>query len=96
MPLRYQPGDRVIVRSDLQVRKRYCMDDDFDNWMYANEDMRQYSGEVVTIAGPHVCDRNVYAVEESPWKWTDEMFDGYADEEILSAPDIDYDSFDWN
>jgi len=97
MPLLYQPGDRVIVRSDLRNNERYHMDGDPHIWMYTNEEMRRLAGEVVTIKGRHNCNEDIYSVEGSPWGWTDEMFVGYADEEeILPVPDNDYYSFDWN
>ena len=71
--LKYNVGDRVIVRKDL----RY--DETYGEWN-VTQDMAELAGKEVTIEavdddpfyGQH------YKVDKSIWGWTDEMFSGFA------------------
>ena len=71
--LKYKIGDRVKVRSDLELYKTYSMENNpFTNTVTA--DMLKWQGKVVTIR--HVGDQ--YALEEIGYSWTDDMFEGLA------------------
>ncbi len=76
---RYQPGDQVVVRRDLTVRKRYYMEDRTVSDI-ANSQMIVLRGQTVTIA--MIGSENKYAIKEDGWIWTDEMFEGLADSPI--------------
>lgn len=72
--MRYKTGDKVRVRSDLQISRRY------GSYMFASG-MDDYKGSVVTISKAH---QNLYfyCIEEDGgrWIWADEMFEGLAEE----------------
>lgn len=72
--MRYKAGDKVRVRSDLQISRRYGI------YMFASG-MDDYKGGVVTISKAH---QNLYfyRIEEDGgrWIWADEMFEGLAEE----------------
>jgi hypothetical protein len=76
---KYKVGDRVIVRKDLNVIKRYRMEDS-DFLEFVAHPMLNFRGQVVTIK--KVRDYG-YAIEEDNayYNWTDEMFEGLAKEE---------------
>ena len=72
---KYKVGDRVRVRSDLELGAWYGM-------AYANEEMHKLSGEVLNIVevvegGKYFCEKTGNHIY-----WTDEMFSGLADEPI--------------
>ena len=70
---RYNIGDRVVVRIDLEANVEY------DGWN-ATDDMAALAGEEVTIESidnDSFYGKN-YKVDKSPWGWTDEMFSGLA------------------
>lgn len=69
----YKPGDKVRVRRDLCVGKRY------DGIVLVPE-MKRYSGEIVTIEKvihSTLFSYHAYLIEESlfTYLWTDEMFE---------------------
>ena len=71
---RLQPGDQVVVRSDLgEGRNRYAMLHNPDYVLCAVRDMMNLRGKIVTI-------RNVYSdyikIQDDIWNWMDEMFEG--------------------
>lgn len=74
---KYKPGDRVVVRSDLERRKYYMEHDKsvsdksvFDSVVGS---MLYFSGKTVTIK--HIV-YGKYVIEELPgFYWTDEMFE---------------------
>lgn len=72
--MKYKVGDKVRVRSDLQISRRY------GTYMFASG-MDDYKGSVVTISKAH---QNLYfyCIEEDRgrWIWEDEMFEGLAEE----------------
>lgn len=72
--MRYKLGDKVRVRSDLQISRRY------GTYMFASG-MDDYKGSAVTISKAH---QNLYfyCIEEDGgrWIWADEMFEGLAEE----------------
>lgn len=61
----FKVGDKVKVRTDLKVDKKYGED-------WAVYEMAEWAGKVVTIA----CIKdNGYKIMEDSWNWTDEMFE---------------------
>lgn len=72
--MKYKVGDKVRVRSDFQISRRY------GTYMFASG-MDDYKGSVVTISKAH---QNLYfyCIEEDGgrWIWADEMFEGLAEE----------------
>lgn len=69
--MKYKVGDKVRVRSDLELGKKY-------GHMIFTHNMKTLRGKVVTIEEERGLS---YMVEEhnKPW-WTDEMFEGLAEE----------------
>lgn len=72
--MKYKVGDKVKVRSDLEKNKGY------GGW-YASESMVKMRGGIVTIRG---VGSSAYELEENDLMWTDEMFEGLADEELTA------------
>ena len=74
---KYNVGDKVLVRSDLEEGKKYGDEVVIYNMLY-------FKGKIVTIE--HVDYPNHYRIKEDPdqWHWTDEMFSGNESEEIKS------------
>lgn len=73
--MKYKIGDRVRVRNDLQIGKRYPMENGGSDTFI--EEMAHFRGKVVTI-----CDcGNKYRIKEDEdgWYWTDGMFVGLAE-----------------
>ena len=75
--MKYQVGDKVLVRPDLEENKKYGDE-------VVMSDMLFFRGKIVTIE--HVDHPNCYRIKEDPdqWHWTDEMFSGNESEEIKS------------
>ena len=75
--MKYQVGDKVLVRSDLEEGKIYGDE-------VVMSDMLFFRGKIVTIE--HVDHPCCYRIKEDPnqWHWTDEMFDEKESEEIKS------------
>ena len=75
---RYKPGDKVVVRCDLNIRKRY------GNIAVADE-MIKMGGRTLTIINVYRPRNEIeagyegyYNVKETSWCWTDEMFEEYS------------------
>lgn len=69
--MKYKVGDKVRVRKDLKQGEKYAA-------MYFTEEMRDARGSVLTIESLTPCS---YTVKETyPPYWTDEMFEGLAEE----------------
>lgn len=80
MNCRYQKGDKVIVRPDLDVLKTYRMASGPKKGMiyyYVVDSMTEQSGKTFTIKDVDE-DGKGYRLEEYPYSWTDEMFSGLA------------------
>jgi hypothetical protein len=77
---KYKKGDKVLVRSDLIVGNRY------PDMTFVN-DMAAFMGKVVTII--HIEHNRWYGIDgyPHPW-WTDEMFEGLAEETPTPAAPI--------
>lgn len=80
--MKYKVGDKVRVRSDLQISRRY------GTYMFASG-MDDYKGSVVTISKAH---QNLYfyCIDEDGgrWIWADEMFEGLAEDELTAEEAI--------
>lgn len=84
--MRYQVGDRVLVRADLEPSPRiYCMQDDPSSANTVVSEMMQFAGTIVTI---DYCGLQYQIKEVGVWGWTDEMFEGLADECAINAIDV--------
>lgn len=68
----YKPGDKVCVRSDLDVGVEYCMASRIRG-VFAVPPMLKYAGCLVTIR--RFNHTGCYYIEEDDgfWNWTDEM-----------------------
>ena len=71
--LKYNVGDRVIVRKELNQNETY------GGWN-ATYDMVELAGEEVTIESTDSDELfgGYYRIDKSVWGWTDEMFSGFA------------------
>ena len=65
--MRYQVGDRVIVREDLAPHTQYHMENSI-NADTVVEDMFDFLGKVVTIED---VSETCYAIKENEWNWTE-------------------------
>lgn len=74
--MKYKVGDKVRVRSDLQINGSYGA------YTLVSE-MSDYKGSVVAISEVYL---TCYCIEEDKgiWKWTDEMFEGLAEDELTA------------
>ena len=86
--MRYQVGDRVVVRHDLKEGKRYYMDDG-DSCDVATSEMVELAGQTVTIRERP---GGKYYIKGCGWYWTDDMFEGLESEQ---AP-LEMDSAAWS
>ena len=75
-------GDRVVVRSDLEVHARYSMRDENGLFMAstkigATSGMCRLRGKTVTI--DRVCGNGYYYIKQdnNTWIWSDGMFEEY-------------------
>lgn len=76
--IKYKPGDKILVRSDLKQDEYYSMRN--GQILIVNGDMyRNYAGRVLTIK--RCTAYAYYNVEENIWCWTDDMFVGVIGEE---------------
>lgn len=76
--MKYKAGDRVKVRSDLEVDKKYGED-------YFIDEMYEYKSKTLTISKVGKC---CYNVKENHFYWTDEMFESkdYTYEDLKKSP----------
>jgi hypothetical protein len=74
--MKYKVGDKVRVRSDLQINGSYGA------YTFVSE-MSDYKGSVVAISEVYL---TCYCIEEDKgiWKWTDEMFEGLVEDELTA------------
>lgn len=72
--MKYKVGDKVRVRRDLEDGETY------GGWD-ALEDMVKMRGEIVTIRRVR---SSAYELEEKGLMWTDEMFEGLAEDELTA------------
>lgn len=70
--MKYEVGDKLKVRSDLKLSVLY-------DGLCATEEM--IKKKIVTIASIHGC---YYEIEEDDYDWTDEMFEGLAEDELTA------------
>lgn len=78
--MKYKVGDKVRVRSDLQINRSYGA------YTFVSE-MSDYKGSVVAISEVYL---TCYCIEQDKgiWKWTDEMFEGLAEDELTAEEAI--------
>ena len=78
---KYQPGDKVRVKSDLKVGESYYMDDKVSSDCFM-KDMQQFSGKIVTI--DFISSWKTYEIKEDDfnYNWTDEMFEDIVPEYV--------------
>ena len=78
--MKYKVGDKVRVRRDLQIRTHYGA------FIFVSG-MNDYKGSVVTISKVY---STYYCIEEDmrAWMWTDEMFEGLAEDELTAEEAI--------
>lgn len=74
--MKYKVGDKVRVRKDLNIDKRY-------GFLYVTDEM--IKEKTVTIA--YVYD-GYYGIKEDVFMWTDEMFEGLVDDELTAEEAI--------
>lgn len=76
--MKYKIGDRVKVRSDLTSSKLY------DGYGVVNKMIRKRK-KIVTITVVHV---GYYEINEDTFCWTDQMFEGLAEDELTAEEAI--------
>ena len=74
--MKYKVGDKVRVREDLNIDKRY-------GFLYATDEM--IKKKTVTIA--YVYD-GYYGIKEDVFMWADEMFEGLVEDELTAEEAI--------
>lgn len=74
--MKYQIGDMVVIRSDLEENEIYYMDDRSAS-NTVNYKMIAIGGTVHEITGTYYGQYRI-ADDNGNWFWTDEMFDGFA------------------
>lgn len=83
--MRFQEGDVVMVRSDIESGGIY------DGCQFVHE-MMKFVGQPVTISEVRDWCRRYRVLEDlDRWSWSDPMFEGYASDDkfyIASADDI--------
>lgn len=75
--MKYKIGDKVKVRDDIELYKKYKMDDNKE-LAWVTPEMLKFKGEILTIT--KIDKYGKYRVNEDngEWCWTDEMFSGLA------------------
>ena len=86
--MKYKAGDKVKVRENLEVNKRYGTEEFI-------EEMEEYKGKIVTI---DTVNKDDYYIEEDKqsWSWTEEMLEDVEEEmtigqvidNLMNNPDI--------
>lgn len=79
--MRYKVGDKVRVRSDLEESETYG-DQTFV------KQMEKYKGKLVTISEEHPRFYYIKEDKDENWCWTDEMFEGLAEDELTAEEAI--------
>jgi hypothetical protein len=74
--MKYKVGDKVRVREDLNINEKY-------GFLYAIDEM--IKEKIVTIA--YVYD-GYYGIKEDVFMWTDEMFEGLAEDKLTAEEAI--------
>ena len=71
--MKYKVGDKVRVRKNLALGSHYGREKFV-------EKMKSFIGKAVTIS--KVCDASYMILEDGGYAWTDEMFEGLAEEDF--------------
>lgn len=77
MAHKYQDGDKVRVRTDLEFKLYYMADRSSSNTFF--DDMAKWAGKVVTVS--HRGKQYRIVEDSGAWGWVDEMFSGLVAEE---------------
>jgi len=77
MSTKYQPGDQVVVRSDLSEHNLYYMENSATADTFVDS-MLDFAGKTVTIEGVNSAGK--YNIVGDGFNWTDEMFEGLAND----------------
>jgi hypothetical protein len=73
----YKVGDKVKIREDLEVDKRY-------NELFFIKDMEEYKGKIATITRVSPVNRSYEIdIDDSDWSWTDDMLKPYINNNIV-------------
>jgi hypothetical protein len=67
--MKYKVGDKVKIREDLIIGKRY------NNGITFISNMAQYMGKVATITNIIFGDHYIIDLDDNDYCWTDEMFE---------------------
>ena len=80
--MKYKVGDKVRIRRDLSVN--------YDCYPGVIEEMANKAGDVVTIDAVNIgtIDGDYYEIVDNEWYWTDEMFEGLANDELTAKEAI--------
>lgn len=80
--MKYKVGDKVRIRRDLSVN--------YDCYPGVIEEMANKAGDVVTIDAVNIgtIDGDYYEIVDNEWYWTDEMFEGLANDELTAEEAI--------
>ena len=87
----YQPGDKVIVRDDLDCINYAMYDTDNPRKMSVVDEMLSFRGREVTIT--EIDDFYYIAEDDGIFHWSDDMFSGRADDSQLEDDPAAWDSF---
>ena len=79
--MRYKVGDKVRVRSDLEESETY-------GGQTFVKQMEKYKGKLVTILEERPRFYYIKEDKDENWCWTDEMFEGLAEEELTAEETI--------
>ena len=86
---KYNIGDVVRVRNNLELNTDYFMDDG-TNYNRINKDMIEFCGKLVHIYKIDLYDGQYFIQEDARWRWTDEMFeDAILPAEVFDKSDYD-------
>lgn len=86
----YKIGDKVKIREDLEVDKRY-------NELFFVKDMKEYKGKIATITRVSPVKHSYEIdIDDSDWCWTDDMLKPYINnniamtvEDLLNKTDVE-------
>lgn len=74
--MKYKVGDKVRVRKDLVVDKRYGID-------VFTEGMKKYSGKTMTVVNIISTGKYEFKEDNKTWSWTDEMLENVENINII-------------